>query len=402
MNKVIRFILMIGVIATCLGTASGASAQSALPPFCQEDSLPSHDPQYPDPQITLICIPPNWNGQLVLYAHGYVAAQFDLALPAELFLPDGSLGPNVTFMLAQGFAFATTSYHKNGYAVEQARKDLNDLLNHFKKLVKPGSLQKAYIVGASEGGEIAALMIEHFPDKYAGALAMCGPIGGGGYQVQYLSDFRAVFDYYFPDVFPFGVTDVPEDAFLNYPLTDPPTGYPLAISLAIANNSAATLQLYSVTGAARDPGDPVSSSVSTAVRILFYSIFGTNDLIATAGGMPYDNQSTVYSGSLDDTALNAGVERVDSDGRARAYMRRFYQTTGELERPLVTLHNILDPAVPFHHEEIYAGLAAQAGNSALFTVNPVKPEALYGHCNFSSDEISAAFSYLVLQASAQP
>ena len=183
-----------------------------------------------------------------MYAHGYVPEQLPLSLPIAELTIDGTFLPNALFV--DGFAFATTSYHKNGYAVEQARKDLNDLIKEFKTRVPPGSLQKVFLIGASEGGEIVALMIEHFPDKYAGALAMCGPIGGGLYQVQYLSDFRAVFDYYFPNVFSFGVADVPEDAFLNYPLTDPPTGYPLAIALAIANNPAATLQLYSVTGAA--------------------------------------------------------------------------------------------------------------------------------------------------------
>ncbi len=79
MNKPIRFILLAAVIAMCLGAPSAASAQSPWPPFCQEGSLPSHDPQYPADQLILTCIPPDWNGQLVLYAHGYVAAQMPLA-----------------------------------------------------------------------------------------------------------------------------------------------------------------------------------------------------------------------------------------------------------------------------------------------------------------------------------
>lgn len=390
MDKLIRLAVAC-VIAMSLSAPSVASAQSPWPPFCQEGSLPSHDPQYPANQLILTCIPPNWNGQLVMYAHGYVPAQLLLALPAnELFLPDGTFIPGM--LLSQGFAFATTSYHKNGYAVEQARKDLNDLIKHFKTLVPPGSLQKVFLIGASEGGEIAALMIEHFPDKYDGALALCGPIGGGPYQIQYLSDFRVAFDYFFPGVFSFGAADVPEDAFLNWESTYTPT-----IAGALVSDPAATTQLYNVSGAALDPLDQ-TSTVRTALSVLFYSIWGTNDLIATAGGMPYDNQSTLYFGSLDDAALNAGVERVESDGRAQAYMRRFYQTTGELQRPLVTLHNTLDPVVPFQHEVIYGGLAAQAGGSSFLTVIPVPR---YGHCNFNLQEMAGAFGLLVQQASAQ-
>ena len=394
MEKTIRIIILVGMVVAFLGTPTTASAQSTLPPFCQTGSLPSHDPKYPADQLILICTPPNWNGDLVMYAHGYVAVQEELALPIEELYFGGSFIPEV--LLAQGYAFATTSYHKNGYAVEQARKDLNDLLNYFKKQVKPGSLQKVYLVGASEGGMVESLMIEHFPDKYAGALAMCGPVGGGPYQIQYLSDFRAAFDYYFPSVFPFGVTDIPTNAFLNYPLTNPPTGYPLAIFDAISNNPAATIQLYNITGAPVDLSNP-KTYVETAVSILYYSIWGTNDLVATAGGMPYDNLSTDYV----DPFLDAGIERVQSDGRARAYIHRFYQTTGELQRPLVTLHNALDPVVPYQHEEIYAGLAAQAGNSQLFI--PITAQQYsYGHCNFSPEEIITAFGVLVQQAAFQP
>jgi len=389
MDKFLRLIVMMGVIALSLRAPATVHAQSALPPFCQPGSLPSHDPQYPANQLILICIPPNWNGNLVMYAHGYVPDQFPLALPlAELTLPDGSFMPNM--LLVQGHAFATTSYHKNGYAVEQARRDLNDLIKHVKTQLPGGSLQKVFLIGASEGGEIAALMIEHFPDKYDGALALCGPIGGGSYQVQYLSDFRAVFDYFFPNVFPFGVADVPANEFLNWLNgTDPQ-----AIAAAMALSPGATVQLFNVTGAAFDPQDP-SSVVDAALKILFYSIGGTNDLIATAGGMPYDNQETVYTGSFNDIALNAGVERVESDGRAQAYMRRFYQTTGELQRPLVTLHTTLDPVVPFQHEVIYSGLAAQAGSSNFLTVIPV---SRYGHCNFTIQEIGGAFAQLVAQS----
>jgi len=69
-----------------------------------------------------------------------------------------------------------------------------------------------------------------------------------------------------------------------------------------------------------------------------------------------------------------------------------------LERPLVALHNTLDPVVPFQHEVVYANLAAQAGNGNLFTAVPVER---YGHCNFNVQEVGAAFALLVQQASAQ-
>lgn len=385
--KLIRLGLVAGIIALTIGMPAAVSAQSPWPPVCQPGSLPSHDPKYPADQLIMVCVPPNWNGQLVMYAHGYVPEQAPLALPVtELTLTDGGFLPNM--VLSQGFAFATTSYHKNGYAVQQARSDLNGLLQYFKKSVPAGSLHKVYLTGASEGGEIVALMIEHYPDKYNGALAACGPIGGAAYQVRYLTDFRVVFDYYFPGVFGFGAEPVPVTAFLNW------DAYAQQVGLAIADNPAAAAQLYNVTGAALDPADPSTSAVSSALAILWYSIWGTNDLLSTAGGMPYDNQATQYVGSLDDAALNAGVERISSDGRARAYLDRFYQTTGDLQRPLVTLHTLYDPIVPFQHEIIYQQMVAAAGRSNLLTTIPVQR---YGHCNFTGTEVMQALGMLIAQ-----
>jgi len=104
-------------------------------------------------------------------------------------------------------------------------------------------------------------------------------------------------------------------------------------------------------------------------------------------------------GSTNDTALNAEVERVESDGRARAYARRFYQPNGNLHAPLVTLHTTLDEVVPFQHEVNYGNLVAQKGKSAFLSILPVPR---YGHCNFTSLEVFQAFALMVQQAEAQP
>jgi hypothetical protein len=211
-----------------------------------------------------------------------------------------------------------------------------------------------------------------------------------------------VFDYFFPTVFtfppnqpgeqPFGAVDVPENAFLFWE-----TVYVPRIIAALAADPVSTAQLFNVTKAAIDVADP-SSVITTALSLLFYSIFSTSDQIATAGGIPYDNRSTAYVGSTNDAALNAEVERVESDGRARAYARRFYQPIGNLHAPLVTLHTTLDEVVPFQHEVSYSNLVAQKHKSALLSILPV---ARYGHCNFTAQEVFQAFTLMVQQAEAQ-
>lgn len=389
MPKVFRFLSMASLAVTMIGLRpSPVYAGSPWPAECVESSLPSGDPRYPDDQLILTCLPRLWNGQLVLYAHGYVQPQEELALPLdELTLPNGQTVPEV--LLPLGYGFATTSYHKTGFALEQAEDDLNALVDYFEDVVTPHrQIQTVLLTGASEGGIITAMMIERHPDIYDGGLSLCGPIGGMPYQIQYFGDFRVVFDYFFPDVFPFGATDVPPTAYLDWESV-----YVPAITSALLSNPSATDQLFAVTGAARDLADP-NTVVTTSLEILQYSLFATNDGVAVAGGQPYGNRLVRYHGSADDVALNAGVERVAAEGAGRNYMRQFYETTGHLQRPLVTLHTLLDPQIPFIHQLIYKGKVTLAGQGARLTQIPANR---YDHCNFTTNEVLGAFALLTFK-----
>ncbi len=381
---VTAFLLLVG-LGLPAATQASTQAQDGTtpwpePPLCNKGTLGQ--------QITLICVPPgdSWNHTLIVYAHGFVPPQVPLALPAgelsRITLPGGV--SFVTLLLSQGFAFATTSYSKNGYAVQQAEADINSLVAAFK-LANP-DLNKVLVVGASEGGLITTELIERDWQSYSGGLALCGPVGGAPYQVKYLGDFRVVFDYFFPGIFGFGVKDVPDNAFLNWD-TDV-----IKIGTALTTNPENTRQLFKVTHAALDSADPVGSAISTTVQALFYSIWETPDTIATAGGNPFGNRFTLYFGSNNDRLLNLGVERVSADPAAAAYMRQYYQTTGYLQRPLITLHTLQDPQVPFVHELLYFILTLSKGKLANLTIFPVNR---YGHCNFTPEEALGAFSLLL-------
>jgi len=382
MKRIIGLLLLIAVQVG--GGWSQVWAEGPWPEGCHTASLPSGDPRYSEDQMILTCVPPNWNHRLVVYAHGYVPAQVPLALPQEeLTLPNGQTIPELLMPL--GFAFATSSYHKNGYAVEQAGDDLNRLVDYLESNFGPA--EKVYITGASEGGLIATMLLERRPDRYDGGLALCGPIGGAPYQMQYLGDFRVVFDYFFPSVFPFSMADVPPLAFLAWDT------YVSAISMAMATSPYLTDKLFKVTRAARDPGDP-STAVETAISVLFYSVWGTNDIVDVAGGQPFGNLLTWYWGSGNDFALNRGVERVRPSRIARDYVRKFYEPTGVLQRPLVTLHTTSDGLVPFTHELIYLSRAVRNGSAHYLSVLPV---VRYGHCTFTTEELLGALALLVLR-----
>ena len=107
-----KFVAVFLLSTACLAVAMPALpfAQSTLLPGCEEGSLPSGDQKFPASQLILVCIPANWNGNLVLYAHGYVPPQASLALPIEELTLDGTFFPQL--LLTQGFAFATSSFTK--------------------------------------------------------------------------------------------------------------------------------------------------------------------------------------------------------------------------------------------------------------------------------------------------
>ncbi|BAU47405.1 peptidase [Sulfurifustis variabilis] len=374
---------LLGALAAPPGPAFAAEAYGEVP-GCIEGSLPAGDPRYPAPQLVVTCVPPPgspaaWNGTLVVLVHGYVVPQRPLELP--VFDLDGLNAARV--LLNLGFAFATSSFHKNGYAVEQGGNDIDALVRHFHANV--AAARRVLLVGASEGALIATMLVERDPERYAGGLALCGPLGGADFEIRYLGDFRAVFDYFFPQVFDFGVAGVPADAHQNY------GGYGALVRDALNGDPARREALFRVTGVARDPDRLAESAVEAALDVLRYNIFGFNDLAETAGGNPYGNVDRAYAGSDNDAALNAGVERLAASSTARAYLDRYYLPTGILARPLVAMHTRLDPHVPFAHHLRYVEAVRASGRAGRLTALAVDR---YGHCAFRPGEILGALALL--------
>jgi pimeloyl-ACP methyl ester carboxylesterase len=332
-----------------------------------------------------VCYPADWNGDLVIYAHGYVTADQPLAVPDDRIQGQ----PVAPIVNALGYAFAATSYRANGLVADVAVQDVVDLVAEVRRRFQPDPT-RTYVVGVSEGGLVAALAAERHADLFAGGAAACGPVGDFAAQIDYLGDFRVVFDYFFPGVIPGGPVDIPADVRAQWTAT-----YVPAVLAALQADVPATAQLLAVTGAPFDPLDPTTAGTSV-VEALWYDVFALPDARARLGGQPYDNVGRVYHGSLDDDALNAGVARVTADAGARAELGRF-ETTGALTIPLAVLQTTGDPVVPAEQAERYAQKVAAAGASARLEPRTVNR---YGHCAFQQGELLEAFSAVVQQATA--
>ncbi len=91
-------------------------------------------------------------------------------------------------------------------------------------------------------------------------------------------------------------------------------------------------------------------------------------------------------------AYPVGVKRYTSTPDAENYIKHWYQPTGKLKIPVLTLHTTRDPQVPVFHEEVYAAIVTVQGNSDFLY------QLLYdrfGHINFTLEEHIAAFEFLV-------
>lgn len=338
----------------------------------------------PSGAIYRICMPAFWNGDLLVYAHGYVSPTRPVAIPEDqLGLPGGPSLPDVANLM--GFAFAVTSYRMNGLAVLPAIADLTELVEIFTQ--QKGAPARVILVGVSEGGLITALALERHADVFDGGLALCGPYGSMRGQIDYFGDARVLFDYFFPALLPPSPVAIPPDLLANWEGVYTTTIRPVLVDPIQAGN---VEQLLATAKAPFDAANPTTKE-ATIQGLLWYNVFATNDGIQKLGGQPYDNRQRLYTGSHDDANLNQSVARFDGDAQAQAELSAHYETTGLLAAPLVTMHTTGDPIVPFWHLARYRAKTIQSDSIAWHEAITV---SRYGHCNFTSAEVLGAFNRL--------
>jgi pimeloyl-ACP methyl ester carboxylesterase len=360
------------LLLTCL--AASALAQAA----CGPDGIQASGSKF------RICMPPadQYNGSLVIWAHGFQDAGTPVSIPEDQLCIGGFCIPELVNAL--GFGFATNSYSKTGLAVLQGKADIRDLVDIYTAL--KGRPHRVYLVGASEGGIITALSVEQNPDVFSAGLAACGPIGSFPYQLLYFGDARATFQYFFPGVIP-GDPFNPPDTLVQFwsqyydALVKP-------VVMAPANRHLLD-QWVAVANLPYDAGNYLATVEVSVQDVLRYSVVNLKDAAATLGGFPYDNRTRWYTGSDNDLLLNGGVIRVAADAAAVTAMTTSYETTGRLQRPLVTLHTLRDQQVPFLHEQLYDWKTLLAGTWLTRHVNI--PIDRFEHCNFTPDEMLFAF-----------
>lgn len=355
--------------------------------------------------------PDNWNGRLMLFAHGYFdpyangGGQDDYAHPI---LPNHYEDANtaavynevVCNLVLNGFALAWSSYGVNGYAIKSGYESTQQLRDLAVEKLNPSHV---YLMGFSLGGQVAITLAEKYPGSYDGVLPACGPVAGSSKQLAYVGDTRAVFDYAFPNVLKNAgagadALSVPEDPPPDWGTSTDPSEVMSAIATALTGNLSSARKYAGVTQL-RLPYTDDQQLVNSWTEALYFAVRGVNNAVWLAGGNPYDNTRTSYSGlnKKESQQLNRGVIRYTADSAAQSYYRDNYDTTGQLNTLVLTLHTSLDPQIPFSHEADYGAKVSAKRKSGNLVQQYV---SRYGHCSFNTDEVVNALNGLITWAEA--
>ncbi len=343
-----------------------------------------------------ILVPDDWNGALVLWAHGFSGLNEE-GTDLNPALGFGNLMP-VRLLPSFGYAWAASTYCSNGFVPALGVDELLRLKDRFVEEVGPP--RRVYVLGASMGGATAQLMAQEFPEEIDGALAFCGALGNAA-GVDFVASWHAVAAWILGD-FPSrpdgdGILawaarlGTIEDGELH--LT--PDGDRFAAVIRALTGGDRWGFLAGLAGAwsinwefgaivwpdilageqARQPGAVISHDSSLAA---------------------FDTVDVVYAvdppGAIDIDALNAEVVRFAATTDARRDPALGI-ATGGLEVPLLTLKGTGDIETPISLDAAYQLLVRQTGYSDNLVTRAVRRA---GHCNFSTNELVRALQDLSL------
>lgn len=337
-----------------------------------------------------IRVPADWNGTLVMYAHGYR----DLAdHPGET--DDRSASAFTTeaaeqAMLDAGYAIAGSAYAANGWAVREGISDTRALVQLFRQVV--GKPDRTLIAGFSMGSVVTLDSIEDLRGTYDGALAACAVGAGAPLAFDATLAITSAYDAVFGWPAAWGTpADVRDD--IDFETEVLPT---LIAQITAPGGFGKFEFLRLVAGGPPGPEWPFN--------IWFFATEGRAELERRAGGPVAQNADHTYTLSAANRAYLAALgvtgasadawiadmmaNRVSADRPARHYVQRYSEYSGNIKDPVLTLDTTVDALVPPAHISVYNDtvrrpwLVANAWTSGV------------GHCNFTVPQLVTAVTAL--------
>lgn len=338
----------------------------------------------------VIRVPEDWNGTLLVYAHGYSGD--------PILTPDAAFGgdPVEALLLGEGYALAASGFEGAGWTVKSGLKDTQRLVTFFRQQVAaPG---RVILYGNSMGTVVVLESMEKYPAYYDGAVSLCSSGAGstGNWDMKLVQ--ALAYDAAFGWPAEWGeVGDVKDDINYNtevFPkfiaeFSDPANFGRLEFVRLVSD---LPLGGYYAPAGFLGPAAIVNTYLFTA---------GRAELEIKAGGPVVQNVDHVYSLSAEETAylqdLGVDVEdllatmntqtNITAYPPARAYLKRYADFRGQIHGPVVMVHSIEDPMLPVEHTSAYLATVTEKGNDDLLV--RVYTDRI-GHCNFTGEQLLAS------------
>lgn len=340
-----------------------------------------------------IRVPADWNGTLVMYAHGYRDAADHPGEVDDRSADAFPIAGGEQAMLDAGYAIAGSAYSSNGWAVREGIFDTKALVNHFRAVV--GQPRTTLLVGFSMGSVVAFESMEHFGGIYDGAMPSCA-VGAGAPRtfdgtLLIASAYDAVFGW--PSAW--GTpSDVRDDLDFESEVL------PVLIAQITAPGGFAKFEFLRLVAG-------VPTGAEWPFNILFFVTEGRAELERRAGGSPVQNLDHTYSISaagraylatigmtgaqIDAYLADMDAYRVGADRSARHYVEKYADYSGKIKGPVLTLNTVADALVPPAHISAYNETVAAAGRSELLANAWTSG---IGHCNFTVPQLVTAVQAL--------
>ena len=310
----------------------------------------------------LICIPDNWNQGLVMYAHGYAE------IGEEIEPYEAELNEFMELFTSRGFAFAESSYKRQGPVIKDGIEDTDALRSYFE--IKYGDPELCIITGHSMGGIISLASIERYPYEYDGAMPLCGWMAPVHSMMKHVLDVLVTYDYLF------GENN--GEIVSGEKQIEPET-----ISKQL-EQSPALATLFS---------EHFRVRVSDLPEVIDFGQNMLKESTEWLGGLPVGNTETIYDGfGNKDYNLNQKVKRYAADPEAAAYFIQYNTPTGRISDPVLALHTTYDELIPAETYKYYEAATQIQGTGHLYRQQYVVSD---GHCNFTLEETGQAFDQLL-------
>jgi len=352
-------------------------------------------------------VPENWNGHLVMYAHGFRGEGSDLTVDSP---------PMRQYLLDNGYAWAASSYSTNFYDVRAGVEDTNALALAFNDIAAENGRtldapDKYYITGVSMGGHVAGAAVERETletannvVEYDGAAPMCGVMGDTELFDYFTAYGLALFEVagVGADDFPVSAADaatkqaVAQDVlWTNYAANPNANGLTspegLTFFQILKNLSGGERPIYPLSfGGFQSLLQGFLGTDGTITGILNERVVDTTDFtyhFQTAPGAALTPTELAFNNAIAQSTAVVGANDLMPNG-----LRRIPKVNGEFDVPVVTIHTLGDLFVPIKMQQIYRERAEAAGSADWLVQRAVRAPS---HCDFSIAEFTNTFDAMI-------